>query len=251
MAPEIRARDFEGATGGCRRIRSPLSPRAQDALRQIATVVAYRRSGVRIFSEGDDAHFVYAIGHGVVRIVRHAENGQRQILVFKTPGDLFGLPDDGAYPNTAETVSAVRLYRVPWHRLVQRMIDEPRLQLELLVRVAHDLHQAQRWAVVLGQQSTNQRMASLLLDFLRHPEFYDKRAGQLHLPINRLDLADYLGIARETAGRAITRLERNGLVRRLGSNTIQILDIAGLRALQPAPRRRSGGATEPGALKAA
>lgn len=211
-----------------------LSPGEQDPWRELATLVAYDRCGFEIFAEGEDADFVYAIDEGVVRIVCYVDNGQRQILAFMMPGDLFGLPDNGTYANTAETISAVRLYRLPWHNLIQRTMDDPQLQLNLLVRVADDLHRAQRRIMMLGQQSTSQRLAALLLEFAGHREFYNDCDGHLHLPINRVDVADYLGIARETAARAITRLEREGLLRRIDPKTIQILDIAGLRALQPA-----------------
>ena len=236
MAPEIRARGLNRATDRPSQIRNLLTPKEQDALREIATVVEYHRCGHPIFLQDEDADFAYAIDRGVVRIVRHARNGQRQILAFMIPGDLFGLPEDGIYPNTAEVVSAVRLYRFPWQGLVQRMMEEPQLQLCLLVRVTYDLHQAQRRIMILGQQNTTLRLASLLLDFLRHADFYNERDRYLHLPVNRFDLADYLGSARETVGRAITKLERDGFVRRIDSKTIQILDIAGLRAMQPAGR---------------
>ncbi len=243
-APEIRARTFDRVTDRPSQIENLLSPKEQDRLREIATVLEYRRGGLTIFSEGEDAHFVYAIDEGVVRISRHAENGQRQILAFMVSGDLFGIPDGGSYVNTAETVSAVRLYRFPWHQLCRIRLDEPQLQLNMLIRVAYDLRQAQRQIMILGQQSTNQRLAFLLLDFLRLPEFYDERDGRLRLPINRFDLADYLGIARETAVRAIAKLERDGLVKRIDAETIQILDIGGLRALQLGKRRRTAAAAE-------
>ena len=220
-------------------------------MREIATLVAYRCRGLTIYSEGENGHFVYVIDQGAVRIVRHAENGRRQILAIMTPGDVFGLPDGGAYDNSAETVSAVRLYRVPWDRLVQRLIEQPRLQLSLLAKIVNDLHRAQHLTLILGQQSTYQKMASLLLDLLGHPEFCDERNGHLHLTINRNDLADYLGIARETAARAITTLERDGLVRRDGPRTIQILDIVGLRTTQPTRRRRMSRTSDSGSLRAA
>jgi CRP-like cAMP-binding protein len=120
----------------------------------------------------------------------------------------------------------------------------------LLARVAHDLHQAQRWMMILSQ-STRQRLASLLLGLLHHPEFYNERDRHLHLPISHYDLADYLGIARETVGRTITTLERDGLIRRIGPKTMQILDVAGLRAMQPARRRRLSTNTESRSLKVA
>lgn len=223
-AAEIRALGFGGA-----RNKNFLSPGEQDPWRELSTLVAYDHSGFEIFAEGEDAHFIYAIGEGAVRIVRYVDNGQRQILAFMMPGDLFGLPDNGTYANTAETISAVRLYRLPWHNLIQRMMDDPQLQLNLLVRVADDLHRAQRRIMMLGQQTTSQRLATLLLEFVGHPEFYNDRDGHLHLPITRVDVADYLGIARETAARAITRFERERLLRRIDPKTIQILDIAGLR----------------------
>ena len=237
-APEIRARPFDKISDRPSRIENLLSPKEQRELRRIATVLDYRRGGITIFSEGEDAHFVYAIDEGVVRISRHAENGQRQILAFMVPGDLFGLPDDGIYVNTAEAVCPARIYRFPWQRLREMMFREPQLQLNMLVRVAYDLRQAQRQIMILGQQSTYQRLAFFLLEFLRYPEFYDAKKSRLSLPINRFDLADYLGIARETVARSFARLEREGLARRLKSGTIEILDVHGLRQLQHARRRR-------------
>jgi hypothetical protein len=45
--------------------------------------------------------------------------------------------------------------------------------IEMLVRVAYDLRQAQRQIMSLGQQSTDQRLAIFLLEVLRYPESYD------------------------------------------------------------------------------
>ena len=44
--------------------------------------------------------------------------------------------------------------------------------------------------------------------------------------------------------RAIAKLEHDGLLRRIDSETIQIIDIAGLRALQLGKRRRTNVAAE-------
>src|SRR6476661_547475 len=240
-APEIRARPFDKISDRPSGIENLLSPKEQEELRAIATVLDYRRGGITIFSEGEDAHFVYAIDEGVVRVSRHAENGQRQILAFMVPGDLFGLPHDGIYVNTVEAVCPARIYRFPWQRLREIMVREPQLQLNMLIRVAYDLRQAQRQIMILGQKNTYQRLAVFLLEFLRYPEFYDVKKSRLNLPINRFDLADYLGIARETAARAFARLEREGLARRLASGSIEILDVNGLRNLQRGRRRRAAG----------
>ena len=244
LAPEIRARPFDKISDRPSRIENLLSPNEQRALRNIATVLDYRRGGNTIFSEGEEGHFVYAIDEGVVRISRHAENGHRQILAFMVPGDVFGLPDGGTYVNSAEVISSARIYRFPWHRLREIMVREPQLQLNMLVRVAYDLRQAQRQIMILGQQNTYQRVASFLLEFLTHPEFYDKNKSLLNLPINRFDFADYLGIARETLARALGKLERDGLLKRLDGGSFEILDLHRLQQLQRSPRRRHTSASD-------
>jgi CRP-like cAMP-binding protein len=238
-SPEIRARPFDRASDRPSEIENLLSLREQEGLRSIATVLDYARGGITIFSESEDAHFVFAVDEGIVRLGRHSENGQRQILAFMLPGDLIGLPDGGIYVNTAETVSAARIYRFPWQQLRQIMMREPQLQLNLLIKVAYDLRQAQHRIMMLGQKNTYQRLASFLLDLQRHSEFFDAEQSLLNLPINRFDLADYLGTAPETTARAFMRLEETGLIRRISSRSIKIRDIAGLQQLLLGRRRRN------------
>jgi CRP-like cAMP-binding protein len=117
------------------------------------------------------------------------------------------------------------------------MIREPSLQLNLLNRVAFDLREAQRRIMILGQQNTSQRLASLLLDFANHPAFFDDGRSEVTLPLTRFDIADYIGTAPETVARGFLRLEREGLIRRLTARLIQIRDLHGLHNLQMRKRR--------------
>ena len=202
-------------------------------------MLEYQRDNSTIFSEGEDAHFVYSVVTGVVRITRHSDSGRRQVLAFMLPGDLFGLPDAGLYVNSAETVCPSTLYRVPWQQLREMMLREPEMQINMLIRVAFDLRQAQRRIMILGQHNVSQRLASFLLEFIQHPDFYDIRRRQLTLPLTRFDLGDYLGTAPETVARAFTKLERDGLVRRISSRLVEICDIAALRQAVGGQRRNS------------
>lgn len=235
--PEIRARPFDRERDLSAPIENLLSRKQQSKLRAIATVLDYQRGNNTIFSEGEDAHFVYSVASGVVRISRHSEGGRRQVLAFMLPGDLFGLPDGGLYVNTAETVCPTSLYRVPWQQLREMMLREPELQVNLFIRVAFDLRQAQRRIVILGQQNTSQRLASFLLDFIQHPDFYDDQRRQLDLPLTRFDLGDYLGTAPETVARAFSKLEKIGLVRRVSARRVYIPNVAALRQLVAGRRR--------------
>lgn len=240
--PEIRARPFNREKDPPTQIENLLSRRQQNRLRTIATVLEYQRGNSTIFSEGEDAHFIYSIAAGIVRVSRHSEGGRRQVLAFMLPGDLFGLPDAGLYVNSAETVCPATLYRVPWQQLTMMMREEPDMQVALLMRVAFDLRQSQRRIMMLAQQNASQKLASLLLDFSQHPDFYDPKRGLLTLPLTRFDLGDYLGIAAETVARAFARLEQGKLVKRVSSRLIEIRDLGALRRLVNG-RRRSAAST--------
>ena len=235
-SPEIRARRFDGLLGLPADAENLLSHDEQEQLQHIATILEYRR-GSTIFSAGEAGQFVYLIEEGIIRIGRYAENGHRQILAFKLSGDFFGLPDCGHYVNSAETVSAARLYRFPWQRMLQIISSEPHLQLSLLAKFACDCSIAEQRIMVLGQQNIRQRLASFMLELRQRAEFFDAARSRLKLPINRFDLADYLGTSPESAARAFAKLEAEGLLKRIGYHSVDILDMEGLEALQHGRRR--------------
>jgi Mn-dependent DtxR family transcriptional regulator len=67
----------------------------------------------------------------------------------------------------------------------------------------------------------------------------------LILPVNRFDLADYLGTAPESTARSFAKLEDLGLIRRITARKIEILDKTGLRLLNRTPRRRDSSQEAP------
>ena len=213
-----------------------LSTQDRKQIYHIATTLNFRR-GTTIFSQGADAHFIYFIDQGIVRISRFAENGHRQVLGFQVAGDLIGLAHNGQHANLAETVCAVQVHRVAWDQMLSLMLAQPRLQLAVFKKVVHDSIQAQSLIMVLGQQNTCQRLASCLVNLLRVPQFFDEQTARLRLPVNRFDLADYLGVASRSAERAFVKLEKQGLVRRVTPRIIEILDMDGLKRLQLEQRR--------------
>jgi len=233
---EIRARLFEPA-GGPSIIRNVLSREEQDQLLQSATFVEYAHGGQTLFSEGQEAGFLYFIDAGIIRISRCAENGRRQVLAFRVPGDIVGLFENGRYTNSAETVGVAKVYRIPWQRMQQAMRSEPALQLHLFVKLADDYCQAEHRIMTLGQQNSCQRLASFLLELIQMPGLFNERQSLLQLPVNRFDLADYLGMVTKSFERSFAALESRGLIRRVTSRTIQIVDMGGLHRLcQEQPR---------------
>ena len=170
---------------------------------------------------------MYLIAEGVVRITRCHEANHRQLLALRVPGDLCGIPHEGSYFNSAEVVSPARIYRLEWGKIQDVLRTET-----LLEKILSNYRRAQTRIFILGQQDACQRLASCILELITIPEFFQEERSCLMLPVNRFDLADYLGIRPESIARAFIKLESLKLIRRISARRIELLDRAGLRMVQ-------------------
>ncbi|HEX3484232.1 MAG TPA: Crp/Fnr family transcriptional regulator [Micropepsaceae bacterium] len=237
--PEIRVRPVNDVSAQPMPAENTLMRKEQERLRDIAKIIDCK-PGTMLYAQGDPATYVYLVADGILRINHCDETGHRQILAFRVPGDFCGIPQDRQYFNSAEAVSKATIYRFDWDQMQQVFLGETHLQQVLLGKILHDYRQAQIRISSLGQQNTCQRLASFILDFIAIPEFFETERGFLTIPVNRFDLADYLGTRPESTARAFAKLEELGLIRRITARKIVILDKAGLRMLNRTPRHHSG-----------
>lgn len=223
--PEAGEGSFRLHVKGCRTAegRPLLSERERAELAGVAVPVSYMAADMAIYREDEQAAYVYYLESGVVRMSRALPHGARQVIAFMWPGDGFGLSELGRYVNTAETVTPVRAYRISAKDLERVLLGDAQLSMHLLVKGAHEMRAAQRHVVCLGQLDVQQRLARFLLDCADEHQAYEPQDGALALPMSRADIADYLGTSVETVARALTRLEREGVILRKGAKTLRLL----------------------------
>ena len=95
-------------------------------------------------------------------------------------------------------------------------------------------------AADLVSKTPMERIASILFEFRRWPRVGEVDNGTLiiRLPINRLDIAEYIGLKPETVSRAIRQMESEGLISLPSAHTVAILDVPMLRQLANGGRPR-------------
>ena len=81
--------------------------------------------------------------------------------------------------------------------------------------------------VLLGRLSANEKLASFLSDLLERED----DGSTIHLPMQRSDVADYLGITFETVSRVLRVLKDRGIIRITAVDRIEIVDPDALRTL--------------------
>jgi CRP/FNR family nitrogen fixation transcriptional regulator len=89
-----------------------------------------------------------------------------------------------------------------------------------------DLRRAREHALLLGRRGALEKMAGFLLDMVKK-----SKEAVVALPMSRQDIADYLGLTIETVSRALSQLERDGIIELQSIRQIRLRDTASLRAL--------------------
>lgn len=206
------------------------SPEDIAALSTMARTLSFKSAKLPIFTQGDKARSCYVLVDGIVQVSRVLRDGERHVVAFHWPGDLFGMEENGLFINQAETLTPCTIYQISAEALHEFLLSDPGIQQKVLVQAVHKLRAAQRQVIVVGRLDTHRALAAFLLDCAGHEKYFDKSRSILTLPMSRADIADYLGTAPESVTRALGRLEAGGLVRRQTIRALA-LDIPAMQRL--------------------
>lgn len=178
-----------------------------------------------VFHEGDPAERVFMLTFGALKIYSLLGDGRRQITGFMFPGDFLGVAAEDEYAFTVEALKSSELWwfsREAFDRFVER---NPSVERELYRLAARELAAAQQQMVLLGRKTAAERLASFFLDLLQRAErLSGRRETRFDLPMSRSDIADCLGLTKETVSRMLAELRSRRLIRLELHNRVEVLD---------------------------
>ena len=187
--------------------------------------------GQPLFHEGDAATRVFTLTEGTLKLYKLLPDGRRQVTGFMHAGDFLGISVHDEHAFTAEAMEQVQLCAFPRARFDDFVEDNGELERELYRLATHELAAAQQQMVLLGRKTAAERVASF---FLALAERVERNSGAttrfIDLPMTRSDIADYLGLTKETVSRVLALLKRQRLIRLEALDRIEILDRHGLAA---------------------
>ncbi len=183
-------------------------------------------AGDTIFNEGDTTVYFYKLLTGSVRLVKIVADGHRQICEFHLPGDLVGFSNGAEHEFTAEAIENCVLIRYRRRDADAAMKNDALLACEIQALTARGLNGAYAHMIRLCHRSARNRVAWFLLAMADRVESDDE---WIELPMTRVDIADYLGLAHETVSRAFTQLKKMGAIQEPILNRIKLVDSDALR----------------------
>lgn len=173
------------------------------------------RQGEEIYAQEEDADLVYCLVRGAVRTSHLLADGRRQVGDFYYEGDVLGVEIGSVHRFSAEALSDCEILAV--RRAGSAAHHPSRLERMIWQATAAELGRAQSHMLLLGRATACEKVARFLLDIA------DRFRGDIHpLPMNRQDMADYLGLTIETISRMLGRLQADGLVEFIGSRKYRI-----------------------------
>lgn len=168
-----------------------------------------------VFLEGDDAGFFGIVLEGTVQIVKDDFYGNRSILTYAEPGELFGeafaCGDVEKMPVSGYAAKDSRILLLSCTKMLTVCSSacsfHNRIIKNLLTAVANRNLNLNQKISVMSHKTTKEKLMAYLLD-------QAKKAGkpEFTIPLDRQALADYLGVERSAMSAELGKLRKAGIL---------------------------------------
>jgi CRP-like cAMP-binding protein len=182
---------------------------------EIVRMASVRRYA-SLFSQDQDAHSLFVIDDGLVKLTRTNDDGNHIILAMCGSGDIVGEEALGGasskYGADAEVISPSNLYRIPRETLAHLVHQDSEFAQELIQFL---LLRRQTYAKKVELLCFNDVKYRILFYLVELTKLVRPEPGSTgcHVPITQAELANLVGATRETTSTALNQLERRGLVK--------------------------------------
>ncbi|WP_054970591.1 Crp/Fnr family transcriptional regulator [Alicyclobacillus ferrooxydans] len=191
----------------------------QEDLERIASLAIERNydKGEYVFMEGQTREAIYFVERGLIKVFKVDEEGREQIVNIMGPPQMFphvGFFDNTPYPGTAEVLTPAVLWSIHSKRFDELMTANPQIMKRLMSVMGRRIRQLQGKLQELALFDARQRVEALLRHFCEEHGHPEQGGIRLKLPVTHTELAQMVGMSRESVNRIWNQLRREGLIER-------------------------------------
>jgi CRP/FNR family transcriptional regulator len=175
--------------------------------------------------QGQACTQIYLIESGYVALRHTGRDGQDRVMDLLGPGDCFGeeaLQLGRVWHSTAVVLTPGELQVIPGAQLVRYGQHYPKVLHTILGQLSTRIEREYRRMDLMQYSNAATRTYGLL--HLLAARYGEAREGQLWLemPLRQSELADLIGLRRETMSRVLARLSADGMIQRRGRRGIWV-----------------------------
>ncbi|KOR26928.1 Crp/Fnr family transcriptional regulator [Clostridium sp. L74] len=191
------------------------------------------KKGEAICNEGDKSETLVIINEGKVKLCKLTKEGKEQIIHILSSGDFFGelnlFNDNESYNFSACAISDVKICTLTKQKMDDILLKNPDISLKILKEVTKRLAETETLAQNLATNDADIRIANMILDFGEKYGVNKEEYIEIKLPINREEMANYVGVTRETISRKLSKFEDLEIIKLVGNKVIIIKDKDALK----------------------
>lgn len=204
--------------------------------------VVRTRRGQSLSLALDGAEMVYVVRSGALMLRVAFPDEMRQVVALLYPGEVFRAAfAPPAASARLSSVGAGEALRFRWPVFSDLAATNPEIERFYNDAVARQTARAAIHTAAVGRFDCRQRVATFLLELALRTGVRAPCGGlDFEIPLNRTDIADYLGLNADTLSRTMSRLRASGLLSHPERNRGLVRDVAALAALTPAARALMG-----------
>ena len=185
-----------------------------------------------IFSEGNKANTLYFVNEGKIKIYKYTKDGKEQILYLLSEGEFFGelnILKESKYGFNAEAIEDCKICTLSKDDLKDLLIKKPIISIKMLEALTERITSVENLVQNIATNDVNSKIAYLLVSLADKYGIENAGCIIINLPMNREDMANYIGITRETLSRKLKKFEEDGLIQIVGTKKIVILNKTELK----------------------
>lgn len=174
-----------------------------------------------LYTPGETGEVLYILRTGSVQIYQMSPEGLKLVIAVLGPDAFFGemgCIGQGMYDTFAEAVEDSVIYALSRRDVERLLLAKPKVAIRILEAVGRRVVEAERQLEELAFRGLIPRLASLLLK---------EADGDLVAGMTHRDIAERLGVYRESATTALGELKGSGMID-IGRRRVTITDRSGL-----------------------
>ena len=191
------------------------------------------KKGEVIFRAGDPPLGIYYLKKGYVKVYSVSKSGEELTLIIFKPGDIF--PVSWAVGNIGvsyfvEAMTEALFWRVPRDQFLKFVKNKPEILFELIRRMmVRFVGLMQRMEYMVFGDAGTKVAAVLLIVAERFGVLRDKKKEiVIQVPLTHNQIANLIGLSRETTSIEMKKFENKGLINYRG-RLLVVKNLAGLR----------------------
>ncbi|MGE5403727.1 MAG: Crp/Fnr family transcriptional regulator [Candidatus Saccharibacteria bacterium] len=171
--------------------------------------------GTTIFVEGQDTDGIYIVTSGLIKIVKLSRDGREKTLAILGEGEILGemaLFEQNSRSAAAETLDQTTvavISKVDFEMLIDQI---PHLGRKVISILGDRLREADQQIKDLLFLNARSRVICNLVQLAEKHAKLEKGRMKVPLKLTHAELANLIGVSRETATKVITDLQDSGLI---------------------------------------